>query len=128
MTRRLEPGDQVDVFVYNDSEERLIATTTKPLAQVGEFAFLRVSQVNRYGAFLDWGIEAKDLLVPYREQKADMRADGVYLVYVYLDDTTERIVASSKINKFLGNVLPHYKAGDKADILIYERTPGATNA
>lgn len=119
----LVPGDEVDVFVYTDSEDRLIATTRKPKAMVGEFAYMEVVQVNKIGAFLDWGIEAKDLLVPYREQKTDMREGGVYLVYVYLDHATQRIAASAKINKFVGNVIPHYKKGDKVEALVYEHTP-----
>lgn len=123
VTEPLAEGDETDVFVYNDSEDRIIATTETPRIKVGEFAYLRVSQVNRYGAFLDWGITAKDLLVPYREQKSEMRQDGVYLVYAYLDHATMRIVGSSKIDKFLGNVIPRYNKGDKVGILVYERTP-----
>lgn len=120
---QLKPGDEVDVFVYTDSEDRLIATTETPKARVGEFAYLTVAQVNRTGAFLDWGITAKDLLVPYSEQKADMREGGTYLVYVYLDNTTGRIVGSSKIEKYIGNVIPHYKKGEEVEALVIERTP-----
>lgn len=118
-------GDIVEVFVYTDSEDRLIATTEHPYAKVGEFAFLRVSQVNKVGAFLDWGIPGKDLLVPFSEQKARMCSGGVYPVYVYLDITTKRVVASTKLDKFLGNKIPKYKRGDnvKALILRYEE-PG----
>lgn len=119
----LKPGDEVNVFVYTDSEDRLIATTRQPKAMVGEFAYMEVLQVNKIGAFLDWGVEAKDLLVPFREQKTEMREGGVYLVYVYLDHATQRIVASAKINKFIGNVIPHYNKGDKVEALIYEHTP-----
>ncbi len=119
----LSIGDEVDVFVYRDSEDRPVATTEHPYATVGEFAFLKVAQVNNIGAFLDWGLEAKNLLVPFREQRVKMQPGGVYLVYVYLDHTTQRVVASSKIEKFIGNVLPHYNVGDKVSALIYERTP-----
>ncbi len=119
----LSIGDEVDVFVYRDSEDRPVATTEHPYATVGEFAFLKVAQVNSIGAFLDWGLEAKNLLVPFREQRVKMQPGGVYLVYVYLDHTTQRVVASSKIEKFIGNVLPHYNVGDKVGALIYERTP-----
>lgn len=115
--------DEIDVFVYKDSEDRLIATTQKPIAQVGEFAFMKVNQVNKIGAFMHWGITAKDLLVPFSEQKADMREDGEYLVYVYLDDATKRIVGSQKIDKFLGNVMPRYVKGDKVDALVIAKTP-----
>ncbi len=120
----LTPGeDKVDVFVYPDSEDRLVATTEMPFAQVGDFAYLQVAEVNKVGAFLDWGIASKQLLVPFREQKAKMQAGCIYLVYVYLDNTTQRIVASSKIEKFLGNVLPRYKHGDEVQALVIERTP-----
>lgn len=122
-TPGLTVGDEIEVFVYKDSEDRLIATTEMPIAQVGEFAFMEVNQVNKVGAFLRWGITAKDLLVPFREQKADMREGGVYLVYVYLDDATKRIVGSQKIEKFLGNVMPRYVKGDQVDILVTDITP-----
>jgi len=119
----LQPGDEVDVFVYTDSEDRLVATTERPFAHVGEFAFLQVLQVNRVGAFLDWGLAAKNLLVPFSEQKARMHPGGIYLVYVYLDHTTKRVVASSKIEKYIGNVVPRYEVGDKVRALIYQHTP-----
>lgn len=123
MKEDLKEGDEIDVFVYNDSEDRLIATTRRPKAMVGEFAYMEVVQTNKVGAFLDWGVEAKDLLVPFREQRTEMREGGVYLVYVYLDHATQRIAASAKINKFIGNVIPHYKKGDKVEVLVYEQTP-----
>lgn len=118
----LSPGDEVDVFVYTDSEDRLVATTERPFARVGEFAFLQVLQVNRVGAFLDWGLPAKNLLVPFAEQKAKMCPGGIYLVYVYLDHTTKRVVASSKIEKYIGNVVPRYTPGDKVSALVFEHT------
>lgn len=118
-----EIGQEMDVFVYTDSEDRPVATTEHPFAMVGEFAFLQVEQVNRVGAFLDWGIESKGLLVPFREQKADMREGGVYLVYVYLDNATGRIVASQKIEKFIGNVIPSYKQGQEVEALVIAHTP-----
>ena len=114
-------GSTIDVFVYKDSEDRPVATTEHPYATVGEFAFLEVAAVNATGAFLDWGLP-KDLLVLYSEQRSKMRRGGIYLVYVYLDDATGRIVASAKIDKFLGNVLPEYTPGDKVKALIYEHT------
>lgn len=115
------PGDKLTVFVYNDSEDRLIATTEKPYATVGQFAFLSVSAVNDIGAFLDWGLP-KDLLVPFGEQRVRMRRGGIYLVYIYVDDASKRIVASAKIDRFLGNVYPDYKPGQKVNALIYEHT------
>lgn len=114
-------GDELKVFVYNDSEDRPIATTEHPYATVGEFAYLEVTQVNDIGAFLDFGIP-KDLLVPYAEQRIRMRRGGIYLVYVYLDRKTNRIVASSKIDKFLGNVYPDYKPGQRVSALIIEHS------
>lgn len=115
-------GDEMTVFIYRDSEGRLIATTEQPYATVGQFAYLKVASVTSVGAFMQWGIATKDLLVPFREQKATMKEGGTYLVYIYLDHTTGRIVASAKINKFLGNTIPRYRNGDHVDILIYERT------
>lgn len=115
----LNEGDSIEVFIYTDSEDRLIATTLHPMAQVGEFAFLTVKQSTGIGAFLEWGL-AKDLLVPFSEQRIKMREGGNYLVYVYLDDNTKRIVASTKINKFIGNTLPNYKRGDSVNVLICE--------
>lgn len=117
----LAPGDEIKVFIYRDSEERLIATTEHPYAEVGEFAFLQVSAVNRIGAFLDWGL-TKQLLVPFSEQRVKMHEGMICLVYVYLDDVTKRIVASAKIDKFLGNKYPNYKVGDKVQALIYKHT------
>ena len=110
-------GDDIRAFVYTDSEDRLIATSLTPFATVGEFAYLQVNQVNKIGAFLDWGLE-KDLLVPFSEQKSKMMEDGVYLVYVYLDDNTHRIVASAKVEKFLGNVIPTYRRGQQVHALV----------
>ncbi|MDE5900180.1 MAG: GntR family transcriptional regulator [Muribaculaceae bacterium] len=116
------PGDEIDVFVYNDSEDRLIATTETPAVAVGDFGFLRVVDVNpRMGAFLDWGISGKDLLCPFNEQRDRMMRDKYYLVYAYLDYATKRIVASSKIEKFLGNTFPEYEAHQKVNVLVWQR-------
>lgn len=118
----LQPGDDIEVFVYKDSEDRPIATTEHPFAIVGEFAYLQVTQVNNVGAFLDWGLIGKELLVPYSEQKMKLSRGMVVLVYVYLDDTTKRVVASAKIEKFIGNRFPMYRLGTKVEALIYKRT------
>jgi hypothetical protein len=115
-------GDEIEVFVYTDSEDRPIATTEIPFAQVGEFAYLQVVEVNRIGAFVDWGL-VKNLLVPYSEQRAKMHPGGVYLVYIYLDATTNRVCASAKIDKYLGNAYADYKRGEKVEVLVYGRTP-----
>ena len=116
-------GDILDVFIYKDSEDRVIATTDVPYAKVGEFAYLQVSQVNDIGAFLDWGILGKDLLVPYSQQKSKMRPGGVYLVYVYLDDASGRIAASAKVEHFLGNTIPEYTPGQEVECLVTGETP-----
>lgn len=118
MPEDLRVDDTIDVFIYKDSENRLIATTEQPYAKVGEFAFLEVVQVNSTGAFLDWGLPTKNLLVPYSEQKSKMRQGGIYPVYVYLDDASRRIVASAKLEKFTGNVFPDYRPGDKVKALV----------
>lgn len=115
-------GDNIDAFVYRDSEDRLIATTEKPYATVGEFAFLKVKTVTQHGAFLDWGL-LKDLLVPYREQRSRMAVDESYVVYIFLDSNSGRIAATEKYNKYLDNLAPKYEQGDEVDILISERTP-----
>lgn len=122
ITGKPEVGDEMEVFIYRDSENRLIATTERPYATVGQFAYLKVAAVTSVGAFLQWGIATKDLLVPFREQKVAMKEGGMYFVYVYLDHTTGRIVASAKINKFIGNVFPRYNNGDSVSIIIYDRT------
>lgn len=118
MPEDLRPDDTIDVFIYKDSENRLIATTEHPYAEVGDFAFLEVEQVNSTGAFLDWGIPTKNLLVPYSEQKSKMRQGGIYPVYVYLDDASQRIVASARLEKFVGNVVPDYRPGDRVKALV----------
>lgn len=117
----LQVDDTIDVFVYKDSEDRLIATTERPFAQVGEFAFLEVAEVNDTGAFLDWGLP-KNLLVPYSEQKMKMKRGGIYPVYVYLDHATLRVVASAKLEKHLGNTIPEYKDGQEVAALVLNRT------
>ncbi len=114
--------DEIEVFIYHDSEDRLIATTEEPYIMVGEFAFLETKSVNRIGAFLDWGITAKDLLVPFAEQRATMREGGVYLVYAYIDEMTGRIAASSKVDKFLDNTPPQYTQNQEVEILVVQET------
>lgn len=92
-------GDTLDVFLYLDQEERLVATTEHPLIEVGQFAYLECTWTNEYGAFLNWGL-MKDLFCPFREQKIRMQKGQRYQVYCYIDDKTYRIVCSSKIEKF----------------------------
>ena len=104
--RDLEMGDEIEVFLYLDSEDRPVATTEIPKVQLGEFAYLPVVDVNNTGAFLDWGL-AKDLFVPYGEQHRPMEVGHSYIVYVYLDKIKGRLTASSKIDKFLDDDKPH---------------------
>ena len=114
-------GDELDVFIYLDQDERPIATTQKPLAMVGDFAYLRVAWTNEHGAFLDWGL-MKDVFCPFREQKMRMEKDRSYIVHIHLDEDSYRIVASAKIEHFLSKEAPEYKKGDKVDILVWQKT------
>ena len=111
----------MEVFIYHDNEGRLIATTARPLATVGEFKFMEVKSVNNTGAFLDWGL-MKDLLVPFKEQKMPMREGRWYLVYVHLDHITGRIVASARIDKYLDNVMPEYTFNQEVNLLVADET------
>lgn len=114
-------GDELSVFIYCDSEDRLVATTEKPLIEVGEFGLLKAVEVNRVGAFMEWGLQ-KDLLVPFREQSQEIRVGGSYVVYAFLDNATKRIVGSTKLNKYVGNRIPRYSEGDTVDILAVHKT------
>ena len=117
----LEVGDEIEVFLYLDNEERLVATTLEPKAMVGDFAYLEVAWVNEYGAFLDWGL-MKDLFCPFREQKRRMQQGQSYIVHVHIDEDSYRIMASAKVEKFLAP-LPHdYTAGQEVELLIWQKT------
>ena len=121
-------GARVDVFVYRDSEDRLVATTEAPYATVGEFAFLRVVSVNpRIGVFLDWGLE-KDLLLPIREQSAPRREGDWLVVQVALDQRTDRIIASARLNRYLNLTVPAYAEGQAVKILVIGESPLGYNA
>ena len=113
--------DEIEVFIYKDNEERLIATTERPYGSVGEFRYMKVKEVSGAGAFLDWGI-MKDLLVPFREQKTNMVAGKYYIVYIYLDFITRRIVASARLDKFLDNIPPDYKRNQEVDLIVTDKT------
>lgn len=121
MPQGAKPGEEIDVFLYLDSEDRIIATTLRPYATVGEFAYLRVASVNNIGAFLDWGLP-KELLVPFREQRVRMQPDKRYIVYIYHDIESGRIAASAKIEKYLGNIKPGYKFNTPVKLLVYQKT------
>ena len=114
-------GDFLNVFLYLDNEERLIATTLTPLVQVGEFACLEVSWVNQFGAFLNWGL-MKDLFVPFREQKMKMLVGKKYVIHAHIDEDSYRIVASAKVDKYLSKELPAYQPNDEVSILIWQKT------
>ncbi len=122
-----QPEDELEVFLYLDSEDRPIATTEHPFATVDEFAFLQVVAVTRIGAFMDWGLP-KDLLVPFREQKVDMQVGRWYVVRIYVDQDTQRIVGSAKVSKYLDNVPPTYTVGEEVDVLINNETDLGYNA
>ncbi len=117
----LAVDDELEVFLYLDSEDQPIATTETPKAMVGEAALLTVKEVNNVGAFLDWGL-SKDLLVPFSEQQRPMEKGRKYVVYIYVDDITERITASSKVDSFLADTSPYFKPGQAVDLAICGRT------
>ena len=120
--RGVRVNDMVNVFVYLDQEERLVGTTEQPLARVGDFAYLRVAWVNEYGAFLHWGL-MKDLFVPFREQKMRMEIDRSYIVYIYIDEETHRIVATAKVEKWLKDASQkEYFRGREVEMLIQQKT------
>ena len=122
------PKQKLDVFVYRDSEDRLVATTESPQAMVGEFACLKVINLDEnIGAFLDWGL-AKDLLLPFREQEFPVRIGDRVVVYVALDARTQRILATMRLNRHLNRDTPAYRDGQPVNILITGRTPLGYNA
>ena len=124
----LAPKQKMDVFVYRDSEDRLVATTETPHAMVGEFAYMKVINVHpQVGAFLDWGL-SKDLLVPFREQEFPLQIGDWAVVYVCLDVKTNRILASTRLNRHLNRDTPAYRDGQPVNILITSKTPLGYNA
>jgi len=121
VTPDMKDGDEVTVMVYLDGEERYVATTEVPLAQVGEFAWLKVNKIENAGAFLDWGL-SKELLVPFSEQKIKMEEGRSYLVYIYIDKVTDRITASMKLEKFFDSTTPEYTKNEEVDIIVWTPT------
>lgn len=122
MPEHWQIGDELRVFIYLDNEERLVATTLTPYVQVGGFASLEVTWINKYGAFLDWGL-MKDLFCPFREQKQRMEVGRRYMVYVYVDDESFRIVASARIEHFLDRDKPAYEPWQEVSIMAWQPTP-----
>jgi len=112
-----EIGEEISVFVYLDHEQRPVATTLEPYILLNEFALLRVSYVNQVGAFMDWGME-KDILVPFKEQARPMEQGKRYLVYLFMDEKTKRLVASSKTNQFLSNDEITVEVGEEVDLIV----------
>jgi len=120
-----QEGDEVKVFVYRDSEDRVICTTQKPFATINQFAYLKVKDTNRFGAFLDWGID-KDLLVPFREQKNKLKTGQWSLVYLFLDEKTDRVAATAKVAKYFDEETS-LETGEEIDLLIANSTDLGVN-
>lgn len=125
--KKAKVEDTIVVFVYRDSEDRLISTTLKPHLTVGQFGYLKVKEISKVGAFLDWGIE-KDLLVPFREQNGILKAGTWIPVFLYLDQKTNRVVASNKISRFIDRQKPDLEEGQEVDLLICDDTELGTKA
>jgi len=126
--RNAKAGTQVDVFIHHDSEDRLVAVTERPFAQVGEFASLRVTDINKQvGAFLDWGL-GKDLLLPFSEQGGALRIGQNVVVVVCIDPRSNRIMASAQLNKHFLQTPPEYTPNQKVNIIICGKTPLGYNA
>ncbi len=115
-------GNEIDVFIYKDHEQRLIATTLKPKITLNSFALLTVKSVSPIGVFLDWGLE-KDLFLPFAEQKRKLNVGDKQMVYLYIDEKTNRLAASAKLNKFLSKIPPAYPIGEEVAIIVFEATP-----
>ena len=118
---KYQAGNEIDAFVYVDREQRLVATTQKPSAMVGDFALLPVVTNSAAGAFMDWGLE-NDLFVPKSEQQDNMREGKSYVVFIFLSEKYNRITATSKLDKFLDLQPPTYAEGEEVDLLVYART------
>ncbi len=117
----LEMGDKIEVFIYTDSEDRPIATTLEPKIKLNECAFLKAVDVNNYGAFFDWGVE-KDLLVPFSEQFTKIVAGKKYLIYMYKDALTNRMVGTTKFGKFIRENKVEIEPGDEVNLLVSDET------
>ena len=120
VSKDMHIGDEIEVFIYLDQEERPVATTEHPIAKVGEFASLEVAWVNQYGAFLKWGL-MKDLFCPFREQKKRMEQGQRHIIYIKVDKDSYRLMATAKVEKYL-EPAPAMKHGDPADILVWQKT------
>ncbi|MCX7544861.1 CvfB family protein [Marinicella gelatinilytica] len=121
VTDAMQQGDAISVFIYLDTDDQPIATTEKPLVQVGDCAFLTVVDVNKMGAFLDWGLP-KDLLLPFGEQKRRLQPGHKQCVYVYIDKASKRITASSRLNKFLPEINSPFKGGEQVELFFWGKS------
>lgn len=121
LTDDMQESDLISVFIYKDSEDRVVATTEKPLIVLNEFAYLKVKEVNAFGAFLDWGLE-KDLMVPFKEQNQLMEEGKYYLVTLRLDDLTDRLYASTKVNRYMKECTDPELINQELDIMIGDTT------
>lgn len=117
-----ELGNHIEVFLYFDSESQLAATIDKPIAQVGEWGLMKIEGINQTGAFVNWGIKEKDLLIPFSEQRARFTAGQNILVYVYTDKASGRIVGTTKFNKWLDKTPANYEVNEEVDLIIAERS------
>ncbi len=117
----MEKGDEINVFIFLDNEERITATTQIPKINLNEFALLEVMEVNRVGAFVDWGLD-KQLLIPFAQQSNKMVVGRKYIVYLKIDQVTNRLIGSNKINKFLNNDDLELSVGDEVDLIIADET------
>lgn len=124
--KKFEIGDEISVFVYLDHEERPVATTIKPYIQLHQFAHLKVNYINKFGAFLDWNLE-KDLFCPFAEQARPMEIDKRYLVYLYLDEKTNRLVASSKTNAFFETENIDLQINDEVSAMVSHLSDAGVN-
>ena len=125
ITPSMHIGDEIEVFIYLDQDERMIATTESPIAKVGEFAYLKVAWINKYGAFMHWGL-MKDLFCPFREQKKRMEQDHSYIIYIKVDEESNRLMATAKVERYLAvpsvETLSQLHHGTPVDALIWQKT------
>ena len=121
MPADLQVDDLLSVFIYKDNEDRLIATTQESMIQVGKVSYLEVKQISKFGAFLFTGVD-KDLLVPLKEQRAKMVEGGKYFVYTYIDEQTQRLTGTAKIDKILKENKPEFQQGDEVQIMIWSQS------
>jgi predicted RNA-binding protein (virulence factor B family) len=117
----IEVDQDISVFLYTDSEDRIVSTTLKPKALVGECAYLKVIETNRVGAFLDWGLP-KDLLVPFNEQLKPMQEGYSYTVYLFIDDASERIAATTRLDEHLPSTSNEFEPGQSVELMIYSKS------